>query len=100
MHGVSHIEDLVNKYSLNLSGCPELEKILTSGRKDMYVTMDKDKLFRALGVKEFDLGGISEQNEHCSVSKFKLGFGGETVTFYNCQKVYSKLYGLAQFLLR
>ena len=56
------------------------------------------KYAKAKNIKEFDLGGLwsegitNKDESKNGVNKFKLSFGGKTVTRYSYQKFYSKKY--------
>jgi len=62
------------------------------------------KYAKGKGIKEFDLGGlwsIEEAEKDVSkkgINKFKLSFGGKTVTRYSYEKTYSKTYKLVYYL--
>jgi len=59
------------------------------------------KYAKEKGIKEFDLGGLWSKEEaetdriKKGINSFKLSFGGEIVTRYSYQKIYSKIYNLA-----
>jgi len=62
------------------------------------------KYAKGKGIKEYDLGGLWPKEEaetdrtKKGINSFKLSFGGEIVTRYSYQKIYSKSYNLAYTL--
>ena len=60
------------------------------------------KYAKEKGIKEFDWGGLwsveeAEKDESKrTVNFFKQSFGGEIITCYTYQKIYSKIYKLGQ----
>ena len=69
------------------------------GNANKLIIWDAIKYAKTLGMKEFDMGGIYvgkyKDDQRYTINKFKLGFGGELKTYYDYQKVYSKLYNFA-----
>jgi len=59
------------------------------------------KYAKEKGIKEYDLGGLWSKEEaetdrtKKGINSFKLSFGGEIVTRYSYQKIYSKICNLA-----
>ena len=55
-------------------------------------------LFKSLGVKKYDWGGISNADKPNGIDEFKMGFGGERVVYYNSIVGVSLIGKLAVFL--
>jgi len=75
------------------------ERATLIGNANKLMIWEAIKYAKALGAKEFDMGGIytgeNKDDQRYTISKFKLGFGGEVKTHYDYQKVYFKLYSFA-----
>jgi len=80
------------------------DKATLIGNANRLLHWEAIKYAKDKGIKEFDWGGLCSQEEADkderlkAINSFKLSFGGEIVTYYSYQKVYSKAYELAQFL--
>ena len=84
------------------------EKAKLIGYANRLIHWEAIKYAKEKGIKEYDLGGIFSDEEvekdkvKMGIRSFKLSFGGESVTRYQYQKIYSKgfkiLYRLYTFL--
>ena len=74
----------------------EKEKRTLAGYANRLIEWEAIKHYKERGFKEYDLGGIWPEEEaskdpnKMGVNNFKLKFGGEVVTRYYYQKIYSK----------
>lgn len=77
----------------------DAKKATLIGNANKMMIWEAIKYAKTLGIKEFDMGGIytgkNKDDPRYTINKFKLSFGGEVKTYYNYQKVYSKLYNFA-----
>jgi len=80
------------------------EKARLIGNANRLLHWEAMKYAKEKGIKEFDWGGLWSEEEadkderKKAINSFKLSFGGEIVTRYSYQKVYSKAYRFAQYL--
>jgi len=80
------------------------EKARLIGNANRLLHWEAMKYAKEKGIKEFDWGGLWSEEEadkderKKAINSFKLSFGGEIVTRYSYQKVYSKTYRFAQYL--
>lgn len=77
--------------------CTDREKITLIGRANRLLYWEAIKYANQKGLIEFDFGGLWPEEEvekdkkKKGINFFKLSFGGEIVTRYSYQKVYSRL---------
>jgi len=101
--GILFLEDNSNIEAL-LSASKRLEvdktkaSIISNANRLLY--WEAIKYAKEKGIKEFDFGGLwsdkeaEKDVEKKGINSFKLSFGGEIVTRYSYQKIYSKIYNL------
>jgi hypothetical protein len=107
--GCLYLEDEDN-IKLWLSASKRLEadreKAKVIGRANRLLPWEAIKYAKEKGLKEFDWGELwpaeeaDKDEQKKAINSFKLSFGGEVVTRYSYEKVYSKSYRLAQKLYR
>ena len=79
-------------------------KVSIISNADRLIDWEAIKYAKEKGIKEFDLGGLWSKEEaekdekKKGINSFKLSLGGEIVTRYSYQKIYSKIYNLAHNL--
>lgn len=80
----------------------DLNRATLIGNANKLMIWEAIKYAKALGTKEFDMGGMfmgkNTEDQRYTIDKFKLSFGGELKTYYDYQKVYSKLCDFALVL--
>lgn len=80
------------------------EKIKLISCANRLIHWEAIKYAKEKGMKEYDLGGIFSDEEvdkermKLGIRKFKLSFGGEIVTRYQYQKIYSKGFKILYYL--
>lgn len=105
--GHLYLEDEAN-IKLWLSASKRLEvgreKAILIGNASRLLHWEAIKYAKEKGIKEFDWGGLfppeeaDKDEKKKAINSFKLSFGGEVVTRYSYQKVYTKRYRFVRHL--
>jgi hypothetical protein len=80
------------------------ERAALIGRANRLLHWEAIKYAKEKGIKEFDWGGMWSEEEAAqdklkqNINSFKLSFGGEMVTRYSYQKIYSKTFKFARYI--
>lgn len=61
----------------------EKEMSVVIGRMNKYLHWKDMVLFKRMGIKKYDWGGIKSFEETNGIDEFKMGFGGEKAEYYN-----------------
>lgn len=73
------------------------------GRANKYLHWEDMMFFKDLGVKKYDWGGVSSFENPNGIDKFKMGFGGIPVEYYNITYIFgwkAKLIDLIRKMVR
>ena len=60
------------------------------GRANKYLRWEDMMFFKDLGVKKYDWGGVASFANPNGIDKFKMGFGGTPVEYYNITYNFSR----------